>query len=146
MGQPEEISSVSMSYSDMNRNSTYSYELEDADGEILFSCYYFDEDADFKEVTLEDIPVDGKYMDELREIVAEHELLSRRRNEPGSIDLEVLDAPMYSLVLRWITTTEGRTFSDSLRLDYFPPGAEELRKHFKAMARLYACDAGTLHP
>lgn len=145
MGQPEEISSVSMSYSDMNRNSTYSYELEDADSEILFSCFYLDEDADYEEVTLVDIPVDGKYMDELREIVAEHGFLDRKRKETGSIDLEVLDAPMYSLVFRWITTTEGRTFSDSLRLDYFPPGAEELRKLFKTLAKQYAGGAGTSH-
>ena len=123
-GEPEDIISIHMGYNHMTRFCPYSYSLRDKGGEILFSCFYYDEENE--EVDIENVPVDPEYMDRAREIVKKYGFSNMRYREPSAIDKMVSDAPMYSLSMYW---AEGR----SLRLNYWPGGAEELEQIFEEL-------------
>ena len=149
---PEDITSVSIGYGNMARMAAYSFTLKERDGEVLFSCYYFDRDADYEEITLEDVPVDAKYMDELRVLVDEYGFLNMKYKKPGILASifarDVRDAPSYRLELGWPRDIEGRTSrEDSLYLNYFPTGASEVEALMRGIAAsvkggTYRTDAG----
>jgi len=130
VGEPEDVISLSISYSDMSRTSAYSYTLEEKNGEVLFSCQYFNEDYD--EINIEEAPVDFAFMTGLRDIVKKHGLQNYRYREPAGMDLGVRDAPVYSLAMRW-PKGEGGAYSNALRLNYFPEGTEELIQFFRSL-------------
>ncbi len=134
---PEDITSVSIGYGNMTRMAAYSFTLEEKDGEFLFSCYYFDRDADYEEITLEDVPVDAKHMDELREQVKEYGFLKMKYKEPSILAMDVRDAPTYRLELGWPRDIEGKSRENSLYLNYFPTGASEVEEILREIAADY---------
>ena len=132
--KPEDITSVSVGcYSGMNRFSYYSFELAEVDGEVLFSCHYYGKGIAHEEVTLENIPVDARYMAELREIVAEHGFLTMKPKEPRVF---VHDAEIYALELHWPTTKGGRTITESLRMTGYSrvTGADVVEEYLRGLA------------
>lgn len=132
--KPEDITSVSVGcYSGMNRYSYFSFELAEVEGEILFSCHYYGKSPGHEEVTLEDVPVDARYMAGLREIVAEQGFLKMRAKEPRVF---IRDAEKYALELRWPTTKGGRAVTDSLRMTGYSrvTGADALEAYLRGIA------------
>jgi hypothetical protein len=132
------VTSVSIGYSHMTRTSAYGYTLEEKDGKALFSCRYFTSGGE--EVSLERVPVEPRHMDELRAIIERHGLLNMKHREPDWRERMVSDAPVYSLTLRSAKAANGRTPPPPLRLNYFPPGAEEVKAFFLGLAQ--ACAEG----
>jgi len=123
-GEPEDIITLYMGYNHMTRFCPYDYVLRDKGGEVLFSCFYYDDENE--EVNIEDVPVDREYMDRAKEIVKKYGFVHMRYREPGIRDSMISDAPMYSLTMYW---PEGK----SLRLNYWPGGAEELEQIFEEL-------------
>jgi hypothetical protein len=135
--EPGDMLSLSISYSDMSRISAYDYTLKENGGEVLFSCFFFTDD--YEEVSFEDMPVDSKYMDELRSLVEQHGFADMDYKEPGPRELAA-DAPTYSLIMRFPKTIGGRVYSDAHRLNYHPAGTEDLLKVFLELREIFAND------
>ena len=138
--EPEDIIEISIRYSDMTRTSAYDYSIKVRESEVLFSCYYFDDD--FNEISLEEISVDSSYMDKAREIAEKYGFTDLKYREPSIRDLAV-DAPTYYLDIYFPKIVNGRTYRDALRLNYHPPGSEELLGLFAELSDACTDSSGT---
>ena len=139
MPTAQDIISISVDYRHMTLMSHYSYELKEMNGETMFSCRYFITDADYAaEVTIEQAVVDSKYMKEFRELTEKHGFLNMKYKKPGIMQRGLKDAPIYGLALSWPKEIDGRTYSDSLHLNYHPPGTEALKEIFLELAEACA--------
>ena len=137
----EDIIEISIRYSGMTRTSAYSYSIEFRESEVLFSCYYFDDD--FNEISLEEVPIDSSYMGKVREIAEKHGFINMKYREPNNLELEVRDAPMYFLDMYFPKVVNGRTYKDALCLNYHPSGTEELLKLFAELSDACTDSSGT---
>ena len=133
--KPENVVSIYIGHTHMSRFSPYWFSLEEKNGETLFSCSYFNVDADpVQEVTIEDLPVDPAYMDQMRGLIGKYGFLNMTYRKPGPFDSQLRDAPMYSLLLGLPIEVDGRTYRESHRLNYFPNGAGEVKAILLALA------------
>jgi hypothetical protein len=128
-GKPENITRLSVYYNDAYGLDAYEYALEEENGEILFtySCL-INPELDFEIVVVFDkIPVDYKYLEELRSLAGKHEFLGMNERDWPLVP----DEPIKRLELHWPNIDNGR---DSLSSSYFPPGTEEVVEFFKSLA------------
>ena len=124
--------SLSIGYSHMSMTSAYSYSLEDVNGEILFSCRYYDKG---ELVELKKIAVEPIYMDQVREIAEKRGFANMKYREPTAWQKQARDLPMYSVSMEWLD--EGAVRKRYLRLNYFPTGTDELKEIFLSLANKY---------
>ena len=131
VGSPEDMISLSISYSHMSRFSAQSFTLEEKGGEVSFSCNFF---SNMEEVKLEKVPAASEYMQRLREIAKRHNFagMKERSNEDESF---IRDAPMYGMTMYWPDRK-------SLRLNYWPGGGE-VEALFWELAEAYINKPGT---
>ena len=121
----------------MTRISAYGYTLEEVNGEIFFSCNYFNDD--YEEIIMEKILVDPKYMDEARGIAKKHGFSQMKYREPSILQRQIMDAPAASVTMYWMDKEKGGTRpTQRLLLNYHPPGTDELMELFKLLAKIYA--------
>ena len=126
---PVEMISLSVSYNDMVRISAYNYELKERNGEVLFSCRYFNDN--YEEIAFDDISVDSEYINKMRELVEKYGFVNMEYKKPGPMDHMVSDAPMYSMTMYFPKVVGERISSESHRLNYHPqPGTDEVLKLF----------------
>ena len=136
---PEEMISLSIGYTDMVRISAYNYKLREKDGEVFFSCYFFTED-DYEEIDINDLPINSKYMLEMRDLVKKYGFTNMEPREDEHFDGEILfvaDAPMYSLTMSFPKTIGERISSESHRLNFHPTGSDEVLKLFIEIREKY---------
>ena len=113
VGAPEDMIRLSIGYSHMSRFSALSFDLEEKDGEVLFSCNFF---SNMEEIRLERVPTAPEYMRRMRDIARRHNFanMKERSNESKPF---IHDAPMSGMTMDW---PDGK----SLRLNYWPGGGE----------------------
>jgi len=124
--------SISIGYSHMAMTSAYRYSIEDVNGEILFSCRYYDKG---KLVELKNVRVDSTYMEQVREIVEKRGFANMKYREPTEWQKQARDLPMRSVDMLWLD--EGAVRKRSSRLNYFPTGTDELKEIFQSLAKKY---------
>ena len=122
--------SLTISYAHMAMTSTYRYSLEDANGEILFSCRYYNNKG--KLVELKKNVVEPIYMEQVREIAEKRGFANMKYREPTEWQKQARDLPMYSVDMDWLD--EGAVRKRYLRLNYFPTGTDELKEIFLSLA------------
>jgi len=115
----------------MAMTSAYRYTLEDVNGEILFSCRFYENKG--KLVELKNVRVDSIYMEQVREIVEKRGFADMKYREPTEWQKQARDLPMYSVDMYWLD--EGAVRKRNLRLNYFPSGTDELREIFLSLAK-----------
>ena len=131
IGAPEDITGLSLNYSDMTMTSFFSFEMRDNGGVILFSCWYYDEDGE--EVKHEDMSIASAYMQELREFVKEYAYVDLQDEDPAKRKELICDAASCTLELQWADRSPRQVRSMDL-----PPGGEELKAFFVDIAQKYA--------
>jgi hypothetical protein len=136
---PEEMISLYIGYTDMVRTSAYYYSLWEKDDEILFSCYFFIED-DYDEIMVEDISIDSRYMEQLREIVKKYRFTDMEYMDSPTEELPFLfapDAPIYSLRMYFPRISGEHTYSDLHWLNYHPAGTDVVIEFFIELREKY---------
>ena len=109
----EQITGLSISYTHMTQYSAKSFQLQEENGEALFSCRFFSDDDEIK---LEKEPVSPEYMQRLREIAKKYDFASKKEKKTSNRPF-VHDAPMYGMTLYWAD-------KKNLRLNYYPDNGE----------------------